>query len=202
MINLIPPELRTSLKYARKNTMLRRWALSMALLLAVMVMTLFGGLIYLKQTSRTLAKQVEANKTQLQIQSQEKIQKNVEDLSSTLKLVVQVLSREVLFSKLLKQVGSVMPSGSILTSLSINQLSGGLDLQAKAVDYQTATQVQLNLQDTKSLLFEKVDIVNVQCQTTASTDPVANKYPCTIQLRALFNKTNPFLFISSTGSKP
>lgn len=202
MINLLPPELQSSLKYTRKNSQLRRWALSMTLLLIIMVVTLFGGLIYLRQTSRSLAKQIETSKSQLQIQDQENIQKNVEDLSSTLKLVAQVLSREVLFSKLLKQVGSVMPSGSILTSLSINQLSGGLDLQAKASDYQTATQVQLNLADPKSLLFEKVDIINVQCQTIASADPVANRYPCTIQLRALFNKTNPFLFISASGSKP
>lgn len=202
MINLIPPELRTSLKYARKNTMLRRWAISLMMILVLMTITIISGLVYLRQTSSSLAKQIEASKSGLQIQNQESVQKNVEDLSSTLKLVVQVLSREVLFSKLLKQVGSVMPKGSILTTLSINQLSGGLDLQAKASDYQTATQVQLNLQDPKSLLFEKVDIVNIQCQTSVSVDPIASKYPCTIQLRALFNKTNPFLFIGNTGSTP
>lgn len=202
MINLLPPELRSSLKYSRKNSELRQWAISMLLVLTLIVVTFIGGLAYLVQTSRSLTKQIELSKTQLQLQNQESVQKNIEDLSSTLKLVVQVLSREVLFSKLLKQVGSVMPQGSILTSLSINQLSGGLDLQAKASDYQTATQVQLNLQDPKSLLFEKVDIINVQCQTTVSADPIANRYPCTVQLRALFNKTNPFLFIPTTGSKP
>lgn len=165
-----------------------------------MVVTLVGGLLFLKQTSSSLAKQIESSKTQLQVQDQEKTKKEVEDLTSTLKLVVQVLSREVLFSNLLKQVGSVMPRGSVLTTLSINQVSGGLDLQAKASDYQTATQVQVNLQDPKSLLFEKVDIVNVQCQTpgTVVGDSVAARYPCTIQLRALFSKTNPFLFINSS----
>lgn len=203
MINLLPPDIRTSLLYARKNTKLRRWAVGLFILLILMVITLAGGILFLKQTSRSLAKQIENSKTQLQHQDQEKIKKEVEDLSSTLKLVVQVLSREVLFSSLLKQVGSVMPRGSVLTTLSINQVSGGLDLQAKASDYQTATQVQVNLQDPKSLIFEKVDIVNVQCQTSGAVlpDSVAAKYPCTIQMRALFNKTNPFLFINS-GEKP
>lgn len=203
MINLLPPDVRTSLMYARRNTKLRRWAFGLATLLVLMVVTLVGGLLFLKQTSKSLAKQIESSKTQLQVQDQEKIKKEVEDLSSTLKLVVQVLSREVLFSSLLKQVGSVMPRGSVLTALSINQVSGGLDLQAKAIDYQTATQVQVNLQDPKSLLFEKVDIVNVQCQTpgTAVGDTVAARYPCTIQLRALFSKTNPFLFLN-TSKKP
>jgi Tfp pilus assembly protein PilN len=202
MINLLPPDIQTSLGYTRKNTKLRRLAIGLATLLAAIVLTFFGGLIYLKQTSKALSKQVEISKNQLALQDQANVKKQVEDLSGTLKLVAQVLSKEVLFSKLLKQVGSVMPVGSVLTALSINQLSGGLDLQAKATDYQTATQVQLNLQDPKSVLFEKVDIVNVQCQSISTADPIAAKYPCTVQMRALFSKTNPFLFISPTGVKP
>lgn len=201
MINLLPPDIREASVFARRNTKLRRLALTLTSLLAVIAITFFGGLLFLKQTSNSLAKQVESTKQQLSIQDQEAVKKEVDDLSSTLKLVVQVLSKEVLFSKLLKQVGSVMPRGSVLTALSINQTSGGLDLQAKATDYQTATQVQVNLQDPNSLLFEKVDIVNVQCQASGSaTDATAARYPCTVQMRALFSKTNPFLFIG--GNKP
>ena len=203
MINLLPPELQTTLGYARLNTKLRRTAIGLATLLVAIILTFLGGLLYLKQTSKTLNKQLDVGRSQLAIQDQAQIKQQVDDLSGTLKLVEQVLSKEVLFSKLLKQVGSVMPAGSVLTALSINQISGGLDLQAKATDYQTATQVQVNLQDPKSILFDKVDIINVQCQTSAgATDTVAAKYPCTVQMRALFSKTNPFLFISNTGAKP
>lgn len=202
MINLLPPDVRTGLAFARKNTKLRNSALAMASILVSVVIVFAGGILFLKQTSNNLAKQVESSKSQLAIQDQATIKKDVEDLSSTLKLVVQVLSKEVLFSSLLKQVGSVMPRGSILTALSINEVSGGLDLQAKASDYQTATQVQVNLQDPKSLLFEKVDIITVQCQSSGTIqDPTAARYPCTVQMRALFNKTNPFLFINGTGAK-
>jgi Tfp pilus assembly protein PilN len=200
MINLLPPTLREANAYARKNTKLRRLAITLTSLLAVIAITFFGGLLFLKQTSNSLAKQVESTQQQLSIQDQANVKKEVDDLSSTLKLVVQVLSKQVLFSKLLKQVGSVMPQGSVLTALSINETAGGLDLQAKATDYQTATQVQVNLQDPKSLLFEKVDIVNVQCQASgAATDATAARYPCTVQMRALFNKTNPFLFIGGNA---
>lgn len=199
MINLMPPEVRTAMSYARQNTRLRRSATGLTILLVSIVLAFLGGFFFLKQTSNSLAKQLDTGKSQLALQDEEKVKKQVEDLTSTLKLSVQVLSKEVLFSKLLKQVGSVMPRGSILTSLSINETSGGIDLQAKATDYQTATQVQVNLQDPKNLLFEKVDIVNVQCQSGSSAaDSTANRYPCTVQMRALFNKTNPFLFIGGT----
>lgn len=203
MINLLPPEVRASIAYARKNTKLRSSAIGMVIVLVFMVITLAGGLVFLNQTSRSLAKQIEVSKEQLQVQDQEEIEKDVENLSSTFKLVVEVLSKQVMFSSLIKQVGSAMPPGTVLTSLSINQVSGGLDLQAKAEDFQTATQVQVNLRDPKSLLFEQVDVVNVQCQPagSAAAGSVAARYPCTVQLRALFNKTNPFLFINK-GAKP
>lgn len=198
MINLLPPEVRSSIAYARKNTKLRSSAIGMVIVLVFMVITLAGGLVLLKQTSRSLAKQIEVSKEQLQVQNQEAIEKDVENLSSTFKLVVEVLSKQVMFSSLIKQVGSAMPPGTVLTSLSINQVSGGLDLQAKAEDFQAATQVQVNLRDPKSLLFEKVDVVNIQCQPVenAAAGTVASRYPCTVQLRALFSKTNPFLFIN------
>ena len=200
MINLLPPDVQKAISYARRNTKLRRLLIGQVVLLVVVVVTYLGGLVILKQTSNSLQKQVTSTRDQLSSQDQEAIKKEVEELSSTMKLVVQVLSKEVLFSKLLKQVGSVMPTGSVLTALSINQTSGALDLQAKASDYETATQVQVNLQDPKSLLFEKVDIVNIQCQSAATADPVAARYPCTVQMRALFSKTNPFLFIGGNKS--
>ncbi len=75
-------------------------------------------------------------------------------------------------------------------------------MQARATDYQTATQVQVNLQDPKSLLFDKVDIVNVQCQgSAAAPGSEAAKYPCTVQMKALFTKTNPFLFINGSNKQ-
>ncbi len=200
MINLLPPEIRASLSYARKNSILRRTALSLGAVLLVIVITYLGGLLVLSQTSKSVAKQVDSSKSQLEIQDQAKVKKDIENLSGTLKLVVDVLSKEVLFSSLLKQVGSVMPRGSVLTTLSISELSGGLDLQAKATDPQTATQIQVNLQDPKSILFEKVDIINVQCTAIVAQNS-ADQYPCTVQMRALFSKTNPFLFIHGTGAK-
>src|ERR1700694_390912 len=129
MINLLPPDLQTTLGYARLDTKLRRLASGLTVLLVAIVVTFIGGLLYLKQTSKSLNKQLDAGRSQLAVQDQAKIKQQVDDLSGTLKLVEQVLSKEVLFSKLLKQIGSVMPAGSVLTALSINQISGGLDLQ-------------------------------------------------------------------------
>ena len=94
-------------------------------------------------------------------------------------------------------MGAAIPAKASLTGISISKLSGGIDLTAAASDYNTATQVQVNLQDPANKIFDKADIINIVCSST-STDP---QYPCTITIRAQFSKNNPFLFIASGVKK-
>lgn len=200
MINLLPPEVKENMHYARKNTHMRRWAAGLFFCILATGLIVGAGYLYLQQTTRTFAAQVQQGNEQLKAQKLKETQADVQDLTDSIKLVVQVLSREILFSKLLTQIGAALPSGSVLSELSINKVQGGIDLRAIATDYQTATQVQVNLRDPKNKIFETADIVSIQC-SNQPTDPAAprTKYPCTIQLRALFAKDNAYTFISKNS---
>ncbi len=202
MINLLPPETKQELGYARRNSRLLRWGAIIFCCILGAWLIIFGGLFYTQNSIKSYTKQSVAAKDQLQSQKLEETQAKVQDISNHLKLVVQVLSKEILFSKLLQQIGSAIPPKSILTDLKITKLEGGIDLTAIASDEFTATQVQVNLQDPSNKIFDKVDIVNITCASTSTSDP---RYPCTVTLRARFNKNNPFLFINpkaTTGAKP
>lgn len=200
MINLLPPDVKENIVYARRNAHLRKWVAALFAGILCVVAIVGVGHIYLQQSVKSYSKIVAEGNKNLQVQKLEDTQKRVQDLSDSLKLVVQVLQREILFSKLLAQVGAALPNGSVLTDLDINKVQGGLDLQAAARDYHTATQVQLNLQDPQNKIFEKADIVNIQCAAAKPTggDPLLNQYPCTVKLRALFSKNNTFSFIDKT----
>lgn len=197
MINLLPPETRENIMYARRNTRLRKWAVSMVLALFGVIAVVVFGLFYIDQNTRSISRQVDLSHQQLKIQNLEQTQKRVEDISNSLKLSIQVLSKQILFSDLLQQIGAVMPTGASLSSLSISKVSGGIDLQVIAKDYQSATQVQVNLQDPNNKIFQKVDIVNISCNSIV-TATGEQQYPCTGSYRALFNTNNPFLFIKGT----
>ncbi len=202
MINLLPPDVKKSTVYARRNTRLRKWSIALLISIFGIVGTVAVGQMYLHQSINSLAAQVQQGNENLKEQNLDETQKKVQELTDSLKLVTQVLQREILFSKLIVQIGGALPSGSILNSLSINKVQGGLDLQAAAADYQTATQVQLNLQDPNNKIFEKADILNIQCAeaTANTTDPLRSQYPCAVQIRALFAKNNTFSFISNGGT--
>ncbi len=195
MINLLPTEAKQDIVYARRNTVLRGWIIALLFATVLIAGVVMAGQLYMQNSIRSMNKQVQLGNEQLEAQNLTKTEKEVGDLTNSLKLVVQVLSRQILFSKLLSQIGAGLPNGAVLTQLSINDTQGGIDLSAATSDYQTATQVQINLQDPANKIFEKADIVNVQCASAAAAAANAN-YPCTVQVRALFAKNNPFLLIT------
>lgn len=193
MINLLPPDLKETYRYGRRNRALAHWLTTMSLCLAGAVVLAGGGYIYLNMSIHSTQQQITDTQKQLQSADQASIQKQVTDISNNLKLAVQVLSKEVLFSQLLKQLASVTPNGAILTGLSITQAETGIDLSAKTTDYKSATQLQVNLTDPKNQIFSQADIVTIDC-SGAGGDP---NHPCSVTIRALFAKNNPFLFINS-----
>jgi hypothetical protein len=177
MINLLPPEAKQSIAYARRNTQLARWvAIVMSSFGGIAFVVVFG-LLYMNQSISANQNQIAETQAQLKVQKLEETQKRVQDISSSLKLVLQVLGKEVLFSKLLKQVGAAMPPNTVLMNLSINKLQGGIDLRAGATDYQAATQVQVNLEDDQNKIFSKADIISIQCNSGSGTTAVSSKYP-------------------------
>lgn len=196
MINFLPPELKDSYRYAHRNVSLLRWAIMFGIGFVGLVIISGAGLFYMQSQTAAYTKQINDANTALAKQNVGTVQRQVTDISNNLKLVVQVLSREVLFSKLLTRLGAVIPSNAILTNLSIAQTTGGIDITAKTTNYQAATQLQVNLADPKNKIFSKADIISINCN-----DPDANaKYPCTVSIRALFSNTNPFLFINAGKS--
>lgn len=198
MINLLPPEIKSDIIYARKNAVLLRWIIAFALLLTGISITILAGQLYINQNKKNQIAQIEYGKEQLKAQKLEEVESKVKNLSDSVKLANEVLSKQVLFSEVVTQIGSAIPNGSVLTGLSINQLQGGIDLTAAAKDYRTATQVQVNLQNPENKIFEKADIVNINCSndSAGTRSTIEQNYPCTITVRALFAKNNNFLFIN------
>lgn len=198
MINLLPPELKREYRHARYNRQLTRWSGAfLAAIAGVIVITGIGYFI-MNNAVESYQSKVAIAQTRLASQNITGVEQKVSDISENLKLLVDVLSKEVLFSKLLEQLGTITPSNAILTDLSISQGDSAIDITAETTDYQAATQLQVNLASPSNKIFSNADLINISCSTSAQlTNP---NYPCTATLRAQFTGSNPYLFINS-GSK-
>ena len=197
MINLLPPDQKETYHYGRRNRALRRWVITVCIGLGGAVLLALGGLVFIRISTNNYETQIATTSAQLQKQNLAGVQKQVTTISNNLKLTVQVLSKEILFSQLLKQLASVTPSNVSLTNLAISQTQGAIDITAQTASYEAATQLQVNLADPANQIFAKADIVAITCSTNANNPG----YPCTVTLRALFANNNPFLFISDSKAK-
>lgn len=196
MINLLPSEIKQNYRYARRNRHLVHWAIAFFVaIIGVAVIATFGILVMNKSIDN-YKDQISESQSTLVIDDSAKIDNQVNGISNNLKLMVEVLSKEILFSNLLNRLGNITPSNVILTNLSITQDESAIDITAQTADYNAATQLQVNLEAPSNQIFSKADIVSISCAT--GTAVVNTNYPCTVSIRALFVENNPFLFINSS----
>jgi Tfp pilus assembly protein PilN len=198
MINLLPPEYAASIRYGRQNTKLLGWLAGLLGAILVLAIILFVGWIYMNQEAKDLQKGIDATNQQLQIQNLSKVQADAKEITGDINVIDKVLSQEIQFSGLIQSIGSYMPSGAVLGTLSLSdKVTGSIDLSANTKDYASAAQVAVNLSDPKDELFSKVDIINISCDSAAE-----KAYKCSATFRALFSKTAQTKFRSvPAGSK-
>lgn len=196
MINLLPPQYSTRLHSTHVNALLRRWLVAFLLACLGLVFIMGVGWIYIDQQNRNLNHNINSLNQQLQSEDLAGTQAKAKAITANIKIINQVLSREIRFSDLIVQIGSVMPPGTVLSSLTLTNVSGALDLSANARDYTSAAQIAANLSDPNNKIFNKVDIVSINCQSGTT-----NPYSCAATFKALFSTTTKNQYLNVPGSK-
>jgi hypothetical protein len=197
MINLLPPEHAVSIRFGRQNTVLRKWLISMAAAIVILVMIISGGWFYINRQAKSLQNGINTTNQLLKAQNLSKVQSDAKEITGDIRVINKVLSSEIRFSDLIQAIGQVMPKGAILSGLSISQVNGALDLSVNTTNYNTAAQVAANLSDPQNGIFSKVDVVSVACNPNgASTPGTPSGYACAVGLKALFGPDTKTKFLS------
>ena len=197
MINLLPPEYAASIRYGRQNTKLLGWLAGLLGAILVLAIILFIGWIYMNQEAKDLQKGIDTTNQQLQSQNLSKVQADAKEITGDINVIDKILHQEVRFSGLIQSIGSYMPPGAVLGTLSLSdKVTGSIDLSANTKDYASAAQVAVNLSDPKDELFSKVDIINISCNSAAE-----KTYKCSATFRALFSEAAQTKFLSVPAGK-
>ena len=104
MINLIPSSQKKSMAYARRNSMILKWLVIMLVAIAGLLVIFGGSLFYIKQDIKAHENSIKSGQKSLSDQDEQKTLERVSEISGRLSLVVDVLSKEVIFSKLLPHI--------------------------------------------------------------------------------------------------
>lgn len=199
MINLLPSDYKESIVYARRNWFLRKWIIVLVVSLFGIMVIVGAGNLFMGRSINHQTEAKEAAKKELDAQNINKTKRQLTEVSNNTNLVIKVLSKEVLFSKLIRELGASLPSNTALEEIKIENLDGGITLKALASDINAGSQLQINLSDPSNKIFAKVDIESINCDESSK-----KIYPCSVQLKALFSGNNSFTYLPSAkqGKKP
>lgn len=192
MINLLPPDVKESIVYGRKNRALIGWISAFSLVLIGVLLLTLAGTIYVKAAADTYTKKVEEAKVRIQEQNLESAQKDAETFSSNLDTVVKLLKDQLLFSKIIKSTGSVLPNGVVLKEINYDSKESSMSLDLIGSSEQQVTQAFINISSDANKLFSKADLVQVQRSDDGGY---------TANVVVLINKDSEFFFLNDINKK-
>ncbi|MBN9397685.1 hypothetical protein BGO18_04175 [Candidatus Saccharibacteria bacterium 47-87] len=181
MINLLATDQKAEIKAARTNLLLVRY-----IGLILIAFAFIGGALYI---SYSVLEGTKNNTESLITASAEKAniyhdtQAQVETLNSQLGAASTAFTQEVRYSSFLVKLGQVMPPGTILGELALNESNfNGTPFELKAYAKTTTEASSLQSQLQVSPLFSKVTPLST------GSDQGIDKYPVQVKLSVTLNK--------------
>lgn len=182
MINLLPPDMRTELRAAKTNTILRKYLFTTIAAFGALLV-IFGGALYVNQMyyddyKRQLAESEE------KLASLQGLRERVKVYNSSLAQAKNIFDNETRLSNLIRNLSGTLPPGAVLNTVSFNvgSLDKPLSITAQLDDFEKAAVLKRNFED--SGLFTTVVLTQVN-GTAANVDPdevTFNPYPFTAAL--------------------
>lgn len=162
MINLLPPEQKTATKFARQNKKLLAWLVAFVMVLAVIFIITIVGILLINLSVRSLNNSAKQAQERISSQSLNEAQKQAETFSNNLETVVRLLKEQLLFSKILKSIGSVLPNDVVLRDINFSASDAAISLNVIGPSNQAVTQAHLNILKSNNGLFSNADLVSIK----------------------------------------
>lgn len=184
MINLLPDNTKQQLKAARVNVILLRYTFIIALAFAFIVLVFIGSHFLLSLSKSSSEELIASNDTKAQAFSQ--TQAEIAALSGNLSVAKSVLDQQVDTAKLLRALGQVMPAGTVLESIALNETAyNGAPLNLKVYAASTDATVGLRDQFQSNPVFTNVNLASISESDGIPGYPVSATISLTINRAAL-----------------
>jgi len=186
MINLIDPERKRDIAAARANVRLLQYCIMMVSLAALITLIYGAGFWLIHQDEQAVNQRLDEQSSQSQ--KYVEVQKEAEAFRKNLTVAKRILGVETTYSSFLTTLGADMPSGAVLTNLTIGKApavkgkpTNAMVLEARATDYTTVLELKRKLEESK--LFEDVNILSTtRPESIAGLSGLEARYPYQVTL--------------------
>jgi Tfp pilus assembly protein PilN len=188
MINLLSPEQKRNIRAARTNVMLVRYCVMLAFLGALVGAVYATGFWLVHSDEQTVDSRLASQADRTKVYAA--VEKQADEFRDNLAVAKSILSKETSYSDFLITLARYVPSGTVLTSLTVGDSSAAstssikkaavISINARATSYAKVLELKNSLE--QSPLFEDVNIVSATTQDNSSTTGTEALYPFTTTL--------------------
>lgn len=137
MINLLPPEVKTAVRYSRYNALVVHYLGLTVMVSLLLAGGLLGGRYYLNQQIKTAGDQITT--TNQQMTTYRNLQAQATTLNTRLAAIQSIQKSQAKFSVLLSDLAQYMPVGTEISSITLTgDDKQPVRLSVRATDYKTA----------------------------------------------------------------
>lgn len=154
MINLLPPQIKTQLKYSKLNRQLIYYVWVLVALIGLIIV-MFGITLFLIRREIGITKEKLAAQEQ-SIKAYGDIEKEAKDLADRLKAISNVQKNQNHFSEVMSEIATLTPADVSIINLQIDSEKNTANLTAESSNYASAAGLRNLL--AKSQRFANVDI--------------------------------------------
>ena len=181
MINLLATEKKAEIRAARINVIIVQYISILLLAAAFTAGIFYYSFVALQNTMESAETTIDANDLKAGVYSDTREQ--VATLESNLSEAKTVLDQEVRYSKLLVSIGQLLPAGTVIESLPLDDTAlGGAPIQLKAYAKTSADALTLQEKLKSSSVFSSISV-----QATSETGGI-DGYPVSITMSIVINK--------------
>lgn len=181
MISLLPPETKREIGAARANTLLIRYNVLLLGTLGFLLLAIGVVYVFLNSSKTTAENTIKENEAK--VANFSTIEDQAQQFRQNLTTAKQILDREVNYTKVILEISRILPSGVVLTNLSLDAATFGTEttLVAQTKSYEQAIAL-------KDALSRSSLLSNVHFQSINATEDSASAYPVTVNLSITFKK--------------
>lgn len=180
MINLLPYDTKKQIKAARTNIVLLQYIVVLGIAILFAALAVAGSYLVLMIEQGTVDQALEQNSAK--VVTPDSAQGQATIFRNELATSKSILDQQIIYSSVITSLGSLMPSGVILDSLSLNDSSFGATVELKARAKSEDLESKLKDNFSNSRIFSNYTLIS------KNNDNGYVGYPTSISFSVTLNK--------------
>ena len=196
MINLLPYDQKQDIAYARKNYMLIKWLVALLIAMVFILAISLGGAFIINNERAKAEASAKAEAEAIAASDEKQEFDKYKKFKTDYDTVVKLLSKQLRYSKIIQDIGNILPEGTNIDGIKLTPGATSLTLSVNGESQQAIRKAFVNISkpNDQNKLFPKADLESITCSDNAST--VSSK-TCTATIKVLLNADSGYYYINS-----